>query len=137
MAPYCLDGRPSAMSLTPIAVFIDDENMLLSAKNIQLQFSIDDVMEVLRVRGRPVLARAYGDWTTLDQYPRDLQNNAVEFVQLYRYGTQWKNRADIALAVDAMDIVYRLPHIEIFVVVSGDGDYAPLANKLREMGKRV
>src|SRR5438874_431190 len=125
------------MSLPHIAVFIDYENMLISARSIQLQFSIDEVMEVLRVRGRPVLVRAYGDWTTLDQYPRDLRNNAVELVQLYRYGSQWKNRADIALVVDAMDVLYRLPHIEVFVVVSGDGDYAPLASKLREMGKLV
>jgi hypothetical protein len=120
-----------------MAVFIDYENMVLCAREDHLDFSIDPIMEVLRARGRPVLVRAYGDWGTYPQYPRDLRAHAVDLVQLYRYGVQQKNRADIALAVQAMDAAYRLPHIEVFVVVAGDGDYAPLASMLRVLGKRV
>ena len=120
-----------------MAVFIDYENMMLCAREERIDFSIDPIMEVLRARGRPVLVRAYGDWGAYPQYPRDLRAHAVDLVQLYRYGVQQKNRADIALAVHAMEVLYTRPHIEMFVIVAGDGDYAPLASKLREMGRRV
>lgn len=120
-----------------MAVFIDYENMALCAREEHREFSIDPIMEVLQARGRPVLVRAYGDWGAYPQYPRDLRANAVELIQLYRYGVQQKNRADIALAVHAIDAAYRLPHIEVFVIVAGDGDYAPLASMLRTLGKRV
>ncbi|MBI4493707.1 MAG: NYN domain-containing protein [Chloroflexi bacterium] len=120
-----------------MAVFIDYENMVLCAREERFDFSLDPIMEVLRARGRPVLVRAYGDWGAYPQYPRDLRTHAVDLIQLYRYGVQQKNRADIALAVHAMDALYRLPHIEVFVIVAGDGDYAPLASKLRENGRRV
>lgn len=111
--------------------------MAICAREERIEFSIDPIMEMLRARGRPVLVRAYGDWGAYPQYPRDLRTHAVDLVQLYRYGVQQKNRADIALAVHAMDALYRLPHIEVFVIVAGDSDYAPLASMLREMGRRV
>lgn len=123
--------------LPQMAVFIDYENMVASARDERLQFSLDEAMEVLRARGRPVLVRAYGDWAAYPSYPEDLRRHAVELHQLYRYGTQQKNRADIYLAVQAMEALYTRPNIEVFVILAGDADYAPLVAKLREAGKRV
>ena len=44
-----------------------------------------------------------------------------------------KNRADIKLAVDAMELAYSRDHLDNFVIVSGDSDFTPLVGKLREL----
>ncbi|HMO00435.1 MAG TPA: NYN domain-containing protein, partial [Miltoncostaeaceae bacterium] len=48
-----------------------------------------------------------------------------------------KNRADIQMAVDAMELAYSREHVDNFVIVSGDSDFTPLVGKLRELNKRV
>src|SRR3546814_17167653 len=48
-----------------------------------------------------------------------------------------KNSADIRLVVDALDLCYTNPHIDSFVIISGDSDFAPLVSKLRENNKTV
>ncbi len=53
------------------------------------------------------------------------------------HGITKKNAADIQLVVDTMDITIRFPHIEVYVIVSGDGGFASLAKKLHEYGKQV
>ena len=46
-----------------------------------------------------------------------------------------KNRADIRMALDALETAIYRPHIDTFVIVSGDSDFGPLMAKLREYGK--
>ena len=48
-----------------------------------------------------------------------------------------KNSADIRLVVDAMDLAWSKPHVDTFVIVSGDSDFSPLVSKLKENGKHV
>ncbi|MFQ5789601.1 MAG: NYN domain-containing protein, partial [Acidobacteriota bacterium] len=48
-----------------------------------------------------------------------------------------KNSADIKMVVDAMDLCYSKEHINYFVVISGDSDFAPLVAKLKENNKTV
>jgi uncharacterized protein (TIGR00288 family) len=47
-----------------------------------------------------------------------------------------KNSTDIALAVDAIDLVVG-ERPDVVVIVSSDADYAPLVGRLREKGSRV
>ncbi|MFA4647750.1 NYN domain-containing protein [Pyrococcus kukulkanii] len=47
-----------------------------------------------------------------------------------------KSTADIVMIVDGMSIAYERP-IDAFVIVSGDGDFLPFAQKVRELGKDV
>ena len=44
-----------------------------------------------------------------------------------------KNAADIALAIDAMDLFYR-DHVTRFCIVGSDSDYTPLVLRLRSAG---
>ena len=39
--------------------------------------------------------------------------------------------------VDAIDLAWSKPHIDTFVIVSGDSDFSPLVSKLKENGKHV
>src|SRR5690606_23811067 len=46
-----------------------------------------------------------------------------------------KNRADIRMAIDAMETAITRPQIQTFVIVSGDSDFGPLVSKLREYSR--
>jgi uncharacterized LabA/DUF88 family protein len=48
-----------------------------------------------------------------------------------------KNSADIRMVVDALDLCYTKPHVDTFVIISGDSDFSPLVSKLRENAKTV
>src|SRR5437879_9510415 len=48
-----------------------------------------------------------------------------------------KNGADINLALDALEMAFTHSHVNAFAIVSGDSDFIPLVNKLKEYGKTV
>ncbi len=52
-------------------------------------------------------------------------------------GSAHKNAADMRLCVDALELAHTRPEIGTFVLVSGDGDYLPLVQRLRRYGRRV
>jgi hypothetical protein len=41
------------------------------------------------------------------------------------------------MVVDALDLCYTKPHVDTFVILSGDSDFSPLVSKLRENDKVV
>ncbi|HKQ79047.1 MAG TPA: NYN domain-containing protein, partial [Blastocatellia bacterium] len=120
-----------------IAVFIDFENISLSASNHFGEFDLGLLLKAIRKLGRITLKRAYGDWSRLIKYRDALRENAVELVQLYSYNLQQggKNRADIRLVIDVMESIYTLEYIDTIVIVSGDSDFSSLMSKAREYGK--
>jgi hypothetical protein len=48
---------------------------------------------------------------------------------------QQKNRADVRLAIDALETVFTRPSIDVYAVISGDSDFTELIHKLRDHGK--
>jgi uncharacterized protein (TIGR00288 family) len=120
-----------------IAVFIDFENISLSAANHFGEFDLGLLLKAIQRRGRITLRRAYGDWSRLIKYRDALRENAVELVQLYSYNVQQggKNRADIKLVIDVMESLFMLDYIDTIVIVSGDSDFSSLMSKAREYGK--
>ena len=117
-----------------IAVFIDFENVALWAEQEFLDFELTPLMEYLQSRGPVVLKRCYGDWSRFSRYREELMNNAIDLIQIYSVRAG-KNRADIRMALDAMETAMTRTQIQTFVIVSGDSDFGPLVNKLREYGK--
>jgi len=120
-----------------IAVFIDFENISLSAANHFGEFDLGLLLKAIQRSGRITLKRAYGDWSRLIKYRDALRENAVELVQLYSYNVQQggKNRADIRLVIDVMESLFMLDYIDTIVIVSGDSDFSSLMSKAREYGK--
>ena len=47
-----------------ICVLIDFENIAVSAEQVDQEFDLTPVMELLKTRGRLAIRRAYGDWAT-------------------------------------------------------------------------
>lgn len=117
-----------------LAVFIDFENVALWAEREFIDFEVTALIEYLQSRGPAVVKRAYGDWSRFSRYRDELMNNSIDLIQIYsvRGG---KNRADIRMAVDALEIAMTRPQITNFVIVSGDSDFGPLVAKLREYGR--
>ena len=121
-----------------VAVFIDFENIALSAENAYGQCELTPVFSTAEEWGRCVIRRAYGDWTRFSRYKQELIELSVELIQLFSYGIQQrKNAADIQMVVDALETAFTHPDIGVFVLVTGDSDYSAVARKLRSYGKTV
>ena len=117
-----------------LAIFIDFENVALWAEREFIDFELTPLMEYLQIRGPAVVKRAYGDWSRFSRYRDELMNHAIDLIQIYSVRAG-KNRTDIRMAIDALEIAMYRPQISTFVVVSGDSDFGPLVTKLREYGK--
>ncbi|WP_300266218.1 NYN domain-containing protein [Microbacterium sp.] len=89
--------------------------------------------------GTLVLTRAYADWSSPvnAEYQSQLVARAVDLVQLFPAAAYAKNGADIRLAVDAVEDMFRLPDLTHVVIVGGDSDYVPLAQRCRRLGRYV
>jgi hypothetical protein len=89
--------------------------------------------------GTLVLTRAYADWSAPvnADYRGQLVSRAVDLVQLFPAAAYAKNGADIRLAVDAVEDMFRLPDLTHVVIVAGDSDYIPLAQRCRRLGRFV
>lgn len=120
-----------------IALFIDFENLVtntgLTASNFDLQPSLDRLLEL----GKVIYRRAYCDWTRFKEAKAGLHELGVELIDVPPSTRAGKNSADMRLVIDALELNYARQHIDTFCIVSGDSDFVPLANKLRENDKRV
>jgi hypothetical protein len=70
-------------------------------------------------------------------YRGQLISRAVDLVQLFPAAAYAKNGADIRLAVDAVEDMFRLPDLTHVVIVAGDSDYIALAQRCRRLGRYV
>ncbi len=120
-----------------LAVLVDFENMARPGAKSRGDFDINLVLSRLSEKGRVVVKRAYADWGRYREAKIDLQNAGLELIEMPSAREGAKNRADIKLAVDAMELAYSREHVDNFVIVSGDSDFTPLVGKLRELNKRV
>ncbi|WP_022900369.1 NYN domain-containing protein [Humibacter albus] len=89
--------------------------------------------------GTLVLTRAYADWSAPvnAEYRHQLVGRAVDLVQLFPAAAYAKNGADIRLAVDAVEDMFRLPDLTHVIIVAGDSDYVPLAQRCKRLGRYV
>ncbi len=89
--------------------------------------------------GTLVLTRAYADWSAdiNAAYRGQLVGRAVDLVQLFPAAAYAKNGADIRLAVDAVEDMFRLPDLTHVVIVAGDSDYIALAQRCKRLGRYV
>src|SRR5690606_35639562 len=89
--------------------------------------------------GSIVISRAYADWSIEVNagYRRQLMERAVDLVQLFPVVKSMKNGADIRLAVDVVEDLFRLPDLTHVVIVAGDSDYIALAQRSKRLGRYV
>lgn len=121
-----------------VAVFVDYDNIEIGVKStLRRDFHVAPVLDALKERGVIVAKFAYANWGRQEGATRQMAENAVQMVQRIPSPRGDKNGADINLALDALEMAFTHPHVNAFAIVSGDSDFIPLVNKLREYGKTV
>jgi uncharacterized LabA/DUF88 family protein len=87
--------------------------------------------------GEASVRRIYGDFSSsrLKSWADILQKYAIDPYQQFAY-TTGKNASDIALVIDAMDLLHS-GRFDGFCLVSSDSDFTRLASRLREQGADV
>lgn len=143
-----------------VAVYLDFDNIVISrydqvngrnsfqkdkAKGLEADkltkatVDVGAILDFASSFGTLVLTRAYADWSAdLNAgYREQLVGRAVDLVQLFPAAAYGKNGADIRLAVDAVEDMFRLPDLTHVVIVAGDSDYIPLAQRCKRLGRYV
>lgn len=121
-----------------IAVFVDYDNIEIGLKStLRREFDVSLALNALKERGDLVAKFAYANWGRQDGATRQMAENAVQMVQRIPSPRGDKNGADINLALDALEMAFTHTHVTAFAIISGDSDFIPLVNKLKEYGKIV
>ena len=112
-----------------VAVLIDGDNASSE--------KMEDVMRFVSRYGAAVVRRIYGDWTkkSLSGWKDAARDYSFRMVQASSF-VPGKNTTDIALVMDAMDILHE-GRVGCFCLVASDGDYTLLAQRIRESGLTV
>ena len=120
---------PSELRSPRLAVLIDADNA--SAR------IADGLFEEIAKIGEASVRRIYGDFSSprLKSWADVLQKYAIDPYQQFAY-TSGKNASDIALVIDAMDLLHS-ERFDGFCLVSSDSDFTRLASRLREEGADV
>ena len=109
--------------------------VLIDADNAPADI-IDRLLEEVAKYGIASVKRIYGDWSHgLSKWKAALLPHAIIPVQQFAY-TKGKNATDMALVIDAMDLLYS-GNFDGFCIVSSDSDFTRLASRLRESGLTV
>jgi len=132
---------------TDVAVFIDFENVYVSVREkLDASPNFELIMDRCNDLGRVVIARAYADWYRYPRITSALYANGIEpmYVPTYYYdkemgrtGRAIKNSVDMNLCIDAMKTLFLNTNIQKFVLATGDRDFIPLVNSIRQQGKEV
>ncbi len=85
--------------------------------------------------GTIAINKAYCNWQWYSKYRFPLLKCAVELIQIFPAGASAKNGADIKLSLDAVEDILRFSHITSIVVIGGDSDFIPLAQKIKAAGR--
>lgn len=110
--------------------------LLIDADNAPAE-KIDEILTELSTLGEINVRRAYGNWTKSGLV--GWQNRLLEFailpMQQFDY-SKHKNATDMAMTVDAMELLYN-DKPDAFGIVSSDADFTPLVMHLRSKGAAV
>lgn len=112
-----------------IALLIDADNAPAS--------KIDLILAEVARHGAANVRRAYGNWKSprLQGWEAALHAYAIRPMQQFAYSSG-KNASDMAMVIDAMDLLYAR-NLDGFAIVSSDADFTPLVMRIRTEGLQV
>nr|WP_296438140.1 NYN domain-containing protein [uncultured Acetatifactor sp.] len=104
--------------------------VLIDADNISSKYAVT-IFEELEKYGSTSYRRIYGNWSRGNGWSEGmLLEYSIMPVQQFSY-TTGKNATDMAMVIDAMDILYK-NKVQGFCLVTSDSDFTRLAMRLRE-----
>jgi uncharacterized LabA/DUF88 family protein len=112
-----------------IALLIDADNAPAA--------KIDMILAEVARHGAANVRRAYGNWKSpnLKSWEDTLHPYAIRPMQQFAY-SKGKNASDMAMVIDAMDLLYS-GTVEAFAIVSSDADFTPLVMRILNHGAKV
>ncbi len=112
-----------------LALLIDADNAPAS--------KIDRILGEVARHGAANVRRAYGNWKSphLKAWEATLHTYAIRPIQQFAY-TSGKNASDMAMVIDAMDLLYAR-NLDAFAIVSSDADFTPLVMRILTEGVKV
>ena len=112
-----------------IALFIDADNAPAH--------KFEDILSEVAKYGVVTIRKAYGNWkkASIKGWEDILHEYAIQPIQQYDL-TKGKNASDIALVIDAMDVMYT-KDIDVMCFVSSDCDFTPMVTRALADGKVV
>jgi len=124
-----------------VAIFIDVQNLYHSAKNLyQARVNFREILKTATAGRMLIRAMAYVVKTKTGEEKPFFDalvaigiETRVKDLQEY-YGGLKKADWDVGIAVDA---IKTSPGVDVVVLISGDGDYVPLVDYLKNHGKRL
>ena len=116
-------------SVKRIALLIDADNAPAA--------KIDVILHEVARHGEANVRRAYGNWKNphIKRWEDALHAHAIRPIQQFAYSTG-KNASDMAMVIDAMDLLYAR-NLDGFAIVSSDADFTPLVMRLRSESLKV
>lgn len=109
--------------------------VLIDADNVSAKYA-SVIFEELEKYGFASCRRIYGNWSRGSGWSEELLlEYSIIPIQQFCY-TTGKNSTDIAMVIDAMDLLYQ-DKAEGFCLVTSDSDFTRLAMRLREEKKYV
>ncbi|MGE0745991.1 MAG: NYN domain-containing protein [Rhodospirillales bacterium] len=110
--------------------------VLIDADNTSPRIA-DGLFEEVAKMGEASVRRIYGDFASprLNAWRESIRKHAINPHQQFAY-TTGKNASDIALVIDAMDLLHS-GLFDGFCLVSSDSDFTRLASRIREQGLDV
>ncbi len=114
------------------AILWDVENVTPKAKSL----FIESLIDYGESHGKFAFASAYGDWT------RGAIRNLADVLAEYKFNlvhipSTRKNSSDISLITQATEMIFQYPHIDTYIILTGDIDFRPLLLMLRKHGKKI
>ena len=104
--------------------------VLIDADNISPKYA-PIIFQELEAYGFPSCRRIYGNWSKANGWNEELLlEYSIIPVQQFSY-TSGKNATDMAMVIDAMDLLYG-KKVDGFCIVTSDSDFTRLAMRLRE-----
>ena len=94
-------------------------------------------LQELAQYGKTNIRRAYGNWKSeyLKNWEACLHEYAITPIQQFDL-TKGKNATDMAITIDAMDLLYS-GNVEAFALMTSDSDFTPLVLRMLEAGLPV
>lgn len=118
-----------SISLDTYAIFIDGDNIN--------HLYYEEIYKIFEQRGKIILQKIYGDFTEDNIKP--WKQNCLDFgiEPIIAWKLNGKNSSDLKMTTDMMSILTEYPHINNYVVASGDSDFREVCSKIVSWGKNV
>jgi uncharacterized protein (TIGR00288 family) len=112
-----------------VAILIDAENV--NSANAR------QIFDTMSTYGEVIIRQIFADWSNeaVKSWKTAISNYSIVSNQTFSFVPK-KNTSDIAMVIQAMNILYERD-VDIFCLVSSDSDFTRLVQELRERGKTV